>query len=109
VILYLKGGLLTPWAQATLARGTVHWQYLQGQNSQGSEAAAELLQRFGLGDRKAIMMSSRGALCALVVLGSLLVFTNAWGPFDSRNPVKAAPLPLATVEEAPVGSLLLTP
>lgn len=55
------------------------------------------------------MRSSRGALCALVVLGSLLVFTNAWGPFDNRNPVKAPPLPLATVEEAPVGSLLLTP
>lgn len=32
-----------------------------------------------------IMRSSRGALCALVVVGSLLVVANAFGPFDSRN------------------------
>lgn len=50
------------------------------------------------------MRSSRGALCALVVLGSLLVLTNAFGPFDGRN---THDMPAHEVEvvaqEAPVG------
>jgi hypothetical protein len=32
------------------------------------------------------MKSSRRVLCTLVVLGSLLALTNAWGPFQSSGP-----------------------
>lgn len=58
------------------------------------------------------MRSSRGALCALVVVGSLLVVASAWGPFDSRNAQAVtvkAPEVEVIAQEAPVRPVLPLP